>query len=409
MTLKEQLDAALHDLRLRNARRINLLRVIATLAFTISIMASPFGSSSDDWQVILRPTTIYLGGALVLLVVCNRNAMMLWAGRFAVLVFDMPLLFTIQWMHLETNSSPVQKVQVSEFSVSLFACLLLLSAFTLNKGHLLLSLLFAIVLEQLLQIQAGVSVGARCSSVMVLCFVTWICFYAGRNRLRLAESLVEANARRRRLQRYFWPGVGKILEEREADDLAQGRERELTVLFADIRGFTALSEHLPCREVIQLLNCFHARMVEAVFHHEGTLDKYLGDGLMIYFNAPVEQLDHARRAMCCAMEMLSALTTLRVDGAGEGGTPLRMGIGIHTGRAIVGDVGAPHRREFTAIGPVVNVAARLEQMTKDLGVGVLLSEATAMLVGDTVELNEMGSYPVRGCSEPIRLLTLRTA
>ena len=110
-------------------------------------------------------------------------------------------------------------------------------------------------------------------------------------------KITEETTRRRRLQTYFSPGVGKMLGQQDEDDLAMGKESEVTVIISDIRGFTALSERLDSRETVKLLNLYHSKMVEAVFQHGGTLDKYLGDGLLAYFNAPIGQADHAERAV----------------------------------------------------------------------------------------------------------------
>ncbi|NIP98802.1 MAG: adenylate/guanylate cyclase domain-containing protein, partial [Akkermansiaceae bacterium] len=220
----------------------------------------------------------------------------------------------------------------------------MLSAFTLKASQVYLSLFLAIVFEQILQGVAGMGSGSHLSSIIILLLAAWICLFAGQSRLHLVKTITRADARRERLQRYFSPGVGEILEEREEDDLALGQECELTVLFTDIRGFTELSAQLTSHDVIRLLNTYHARMVEAVFRHGGTLDKYLGDGLMAYFNAPVGQPDHAARAVRCALAMDDELTALNSDPWWPGRRRIEAGIGIHTGRAIVGDIGAPHRR-----------------------------------------------------------------
>jgi adenylate cyclase len=292
---------------------------------------------------------------------------------------------------------------IAEFSISLFVCLLMLSAYTLNARFILVSMVLAIIFEQILEgYSSGIGPGGWVFSPVVLGLATWICVFAGRSRLELIETVVQANARRARLQRYFSPGVGELLEEQEADTLARGKDCELTIIFIDIRGFTSLSEQLSTREVVELLNSYHAHMVEAIFRHGGTLDKYLGDGLIAYFNAPVDQPDHAERAVACAFEMERRLIMFNEERSKEGKVTIKMGIGVHTGRAIVGDIGAPHRREFTAIGSAVNEASRLEGMTKELKRSMVVSEATAQLVTD-VPWDELGRYPIRGRVEPLLL------
>ena len=116
--------------------------------------------------------------------------------------------------------------------------------------------------------------------------------------------------------------------------------REVTLLFCDLRQFTAIAESLGGAEVVRLLNEFHTCMVDVVFAHGGTLDKFLGDGLMAYFGAPVAQPDHATRAVRCALAMQLALATMNVERAASAAPPLRAGIGVHTGTVVLGDVGS---------------------------------------------------------------------
>ncbi|MCA9211707.1 MAG: adenylate/guanylate cyclase domain-containing protein [Planctomycetales bacterium] len=155
------------------------------------------------------------------------------------------------------------------------------------------------------------------------------------------------------------------------DDKLGGTEREITVMFTDIRGFTAYSESRVAAEVVDTLNRFFSAMVDAIERHGGMVNKFLGDGLMALFGADRDASDHAIDALSAAAEMLVELETLNetLD------PPVRIGVGIHSGKAIVGSIGSTKRREYTAIGDTVNVASRIESMTKRLDVPLLISES----------------------------------
>jgi len=401
MTLNDHLAVALKDARLSNARQINQVRAVGAGAFTIVLLANVYVLGAEDLSLTLIPTSIYFLMSLAFAFGSKVSPFVTQLSRFAIPVYDMPTVFIIQMINMETSPNPGN---ISEFSIAIFVCLLLLSAYTLSARHIFISLGVAIIFEQLLQKNAGIELGARIFSPLIFCLTTWICVWSGSNRLKLVETVALANVRRLRLQRYFSPGVGEILEERDEDSLALGKDCELSIIFVDIRGFTSLSERLSSREVIEILNTYHAHMVEVIFRHGGTLDKYLGDGLIAYFNAPVGQEDHAERAVSCALDMEKEMSEINSWLASKGRDPIKVGIGVHTGGAIVGDIGAPHRREFTAIGSAVNVTSRLEGMTKKVGRTIVISATTAGLVTG-VDWEELGSFPIRGCAEPMSLFS----
>jgi len=185
--------------------------------------------------------------------------------------------------------------------------------------------------------------------------------------------------------------------------LLRGQRRQVTVLFADIRNFTAKSEALSPEQTVELLNRFFYLVHETIWEMEGTLDKYMGDGLMAFWNAPLDQPDHALLAVQAAVHMQRRIQYNQAEWEFLGMPKLAAGIGIATGEAVVGYVGSGERMQYTAIGAHVNLAARLEALTKDVGSPILVSESTWERVGHLVEGRSLGPIEVRGFSEPVQV------
>jgi adenylate cyclase len=180
--------------------------------------------------------------------------------------------------------------------------------------------------------------------------------------------------------------------------------QKITVLFADIRGFTSMSERENPERVVRLLNRYFTEMSEIIFAHGGTLDKYIGDGLMALFGAPTATPDDASNAVKAAVAMQRKVNTLNGELVADGLLPVTVGIGLHTGEAVVGYIGSEKRSEYTAIGDTVNLAARLEATAK--GGQILLSEATAAAIGDAFPLVAREPIKVRNRTQPVSLFEL---
>lgn len=187
-----------------------------------------------------------------------------------------------------------------------------------------------------------------------------------------------------------------------------GEEREVTVLFADLRGFTRLSESLPPREVLVLLNRYLDRMSAEIERHGGVIDKFIGDEIMALFGAPVARGDDADRALSAALGMQAALAQLNQEFATEGRPPLAIGIGINTARVVAGNMGSQRRLNYSVIGDGVNVAARLQALTRtaDYRAGILVSATTLERAKGSYRTRALGALAVKGRSESVPTFVL---
>jgi adenylate cyclase len=198
-------------------------------------------------------------------------------------------------------------------------------------------------------------------------------------------------------------GALKELDRRAAAP-APGREfidREVTILLADLRGFTAIAASHPAGIVIQLLNPCLIKMSEIIFRHGGTIDKFMGDSIMVLFGAPVSGEDDVKRALACAVEMQMTMSTLNLAHKDQGMPELFMGIGINTGNVLAGTLGSERYSEYTVIGDEVNLASRIEAFS--LRGQVLISQSTYERCKDFVETNPPMEIHVKGKPQPVSL------
>lgn len=207
------------------------------------------------------------------------------------------------------------------------------------------------------------------------------------------------------MSKYLSPAVLEDVMKRGQLQAEIGERKVMTVMFTDIRSFTTMSEGMDPATVVHILNEYLDRMVHVVFDEEGTLDKYIGDAIMAFWNAPLNQPDHATRAVRTGLGMLHELHLLHERWKQEGAPLLRMGVGIHTGEMIVGNIGSNQRLDYTVIGDNVNLGSRLEGITKTYGVDMLISEAThrAMVEeeSETLPCRLIDLVAVKGKSIPI--------
>jgi len=216
-----------------------------------------------------------------------------------------------------------------------------------------------------------------------------------RSRILVAER-AEAERERSNLARYFSPKVVDVLAERD-EPLGRVRRQAVGVLFADLVGFTTLAEDMTPEEVMAMLRAFHGRMEDEVFRHGGCLEKFIGDALLATFGVPDVGSRDATDTLACARGMLAALAAWNRERAGQGLPPLRMGIGLHYGQVVLGDIGSERSMAFATVGDTVNVTSRLQTLTRDLDAVIVAStELVEAVEREAVEHALLGGLTGRG-------------
>lgn len=243
--------------------------------------------------------------------------------------------------------------------------------------------------------------------VASIAFTLWAGFVT-----RAIVDGIENTVERGRLRRTFAGQVSPaVMNEMLAGSLASGVSSQLAdvcILFSDIRDFTTLSERMSAGLVTNVLQRYFDRMVHAVHRHEGTVDKFIGDGMMVLFGAPRKSADPCRDAVRCALAMMSELDELNLEFESEGLPTLTIGIGINYGTVTVGNIGSSERHNYSAIGDAVNVAARLEGLTKELGRKIVITDAVVSRIGEGFQFDPLGAHQVKGHS-PVNVWGIRTA
>ena len=218
---------------------------------------------------------------------------------------------------------------------------------------------------------------------------------------RAHERLAREEVARANYSRFLPEYVVKQMLENPESFKLGGTSQNITILFADIRGFTRISEHAPPEKIVSLLNRYFSAMTEIIFAHGGTLDKYLGDGLMALFGAPTATPDDASNALNAAVAMQRRLLGINRELRDEGLQEIGVGMGLHTGEAIIGYIGSDRRSEYTAIGDTVNTSSRLESNAR--GGEILISDATAKAAHSRYKLKEREPIMVKNRQQPVNL------
>ena len=201
---------------------------------------------------------------------------------------------------------------------------------------------------------------------------------------------------------YIPPEIVDEMSKSPANFSLDGENKVMTVLFSDVRGFTTISEGMDPKQLTQLMNALLTPMTRVIHKHRGTIDKYMGDAIMSFWGAPLEDPDHARHALHAAMEMMVELKIMQKDFESRGWPPINIGIGLNTGNMNVGNMGSEFRMAYTVLGDSVNLGARLEGLTKEYGVNIIVSESTKESIPEFT-YRDLDLVRVKGKNEPIAI------
>ncbi|MDP1966331.1 MAG: adenylate/guanylate cyclase domain-containing protein [Reyranella sp.] len=242
---------------------------------------------------------------------------------------------------------------------------------------------------------------------MTIC-TAFIAAAVWRARAHLGRTLL-AEGERNNLARYFSPNLVDRLAGAERD-FEMGREEKATVLFVDVVGFTRLMEGLPPQLTITFLRAFHEHMAACIFRHGGTLDKFIGDGVMATFGTPDSQPDDEARALRCALDMVKTVADWNCVRHRRGLPQVRISVGVHVGPVLMGAIGSRNRLEYSAVGDTVNVASRLEHLSRDHDAAIVTSAETLSAAGldaaDAARFRSIGPVSIPGRAQPIEVFVV---
>ncbi len=217
------------------------------------------------------------------------------------------------------------------------------------------------------------------------------------------RAQVEEIQRMSRFKRYLSPQVAETILRSEEEALFKGHRREVTAVFLDLRGFTAFSDSVEPEEVMELLRTYHSEMGRLIFKFEGTLDRFTGDGIMVFFNDPIPSPDHTKRAVCMTLEMRDSVKELRAMWLKEG-HDLDLGIGLASGYATLGNIGFEGRMDYSALGNVINLTSRLSDAAG--GGQILTNQKTLSRIEDFVEVEPLDDLNLKGFVRPVSVFNI---
>ena len=376
---------------LENERRVTTVRLISLglMAISQDVIGDLSGAAPDDDAIRGAAIAIYILFAITAFVAVRRVTPTPRRVRVMPLVattFDVGFIAAMDWVDIQHGTLEL------EGTVILLALILSYSLLRYGLESLLYATALAIVTFTAALVGSGGFAWTRWSFVafgFVACATL-----LGFTRQAVRRAFVDLK-RRESLSRLVAPKVvDEILAGREGR--LQPARREVTVLFADIRDFTSYSESRAPEDVLRFLDDYFGRMTQVVQGHDGSVNKFIGDGLMALWGAPAAIDDHATRAVKAALDMRKVMAEINAYREADGEPPLQIGIGVHTGEVAAGMLGGSGQSEYSVIGDAVNLASRIEGLTKEHGAGILVSDATWALLDGRFAGERIGEVVVKG-------------
>jgi class 3 adenylate cyclase len=407
---KEKLDVFFSEEEKAGERKINLIRLVFLTVFFFNELFNFYALGVMEYRLHLRAVWTLLSWELYAVAawyLVNHKGLYARPVKYVSAGVDVFFL-TLGIVLVEGNNGPLVPlyyILIVEAALRYSQRAILASAGLAAAGYAVVWY-YSFGNPRLMPISAYVAVIYVLIMVMTGVFAGNVVKKMRGLVLKFAHNLVRRELAESALSRYVSHQVArKILDSPEGGAImAEGRRTHAAILISDIRGFTPMSESMAPEELVRLLNRYFSRMVDVVFRHDGTLDKFVGDSLVVVFNDPFEQPDAEKKALACAVEMQTEITAFNREQTAAGKRTLGVGIGVHCGPVVAGNIGSESRMDYTVMGDTVNFTSRLQGKTP--AGAIYVSAAVQGKVPADFNYKSLGRMEFKGCSEPAEVYEL---